>query len=142
MHELSYIAHKQQMIIVNSIPDELPYVIGDPQRLKQTIYYLLDNAIRYSLDGGNVVIHAWHQGDEVHYTVADQGIGIHSGEIDKIWDRMWRSNDERVRDIPGGGIGLSYARTIIIRHGGAIWAESEPGEGSTFTFRLPLSRGE
>jgi len=141
MRELSTDAQQRGISIVNSIPNELPPVMGDPKRLKQVIFNLLDNAIRYSLDGMNVVIHAWHQDDEVFYTVADQGLGIAEDEVDKIWDRMWRSSDDRIRDIPGGGIGLSFARIIIQRHGGAVWAESDLGEGSTFSFRLPLTRG-
>lgn len=141
MKELSGEARRKQITIVNSIPDELPAVMGDPKRLKQTIYNLLENAIRYSPEKTNVVIHAWHQGDEVYYTVADQGFGIEENEQDKIWDRLWRSNDERVREIPGGGIGLSFARIILKRHGGTIEVESELNEGTTFTFRLPLTRG-
>jgi signal transduction histidine kinase len=142
IRELAGEAQRRQITIVNSIPNELPTVMGDPARLKQTIFNLLDNAIRYSHAGGNVVIHAWHQDQEVHYTVADRGIGIAEDEQDKIWDRLWRSNDERVRDIPGGGIGLSFAQTIIGRHGGRISVTSKLNEGSTFSFSLPLSRGK
>jgi two-component system, OmpR family, sensor histidine kinase ResE len=141
MGELSREAQRRNITIINSIPDELPYVMGDPKRLKQTIHNLLDNAIRYSNEGGNVVVHAWHQDDNVFYTVADQGIGISEEEQEKIWDRMWRSSDERVREIPGGGIGLVFAKTIIKRHGGTIQVESDLGEGTTFTFCLPLTRG-
>jgi signal transduction histidine kinase len=141
MDALRYQAHKQEISIVNSIPDELPAVMGDPGRLRQTIHNLLDNALRYSLPQTNVVIHAWHQADEVLYTVADQGIGIAEDDQEKIWDRMWRSGDDRVRDTSGGGIGLPFAQTIIKRHGGTIWVESELNQGTTFTFRLPVTRG-
>jgi signal transduction histidine kinase len=141
IQDLAGAAHHKQITIINSIPDELPTVMGDPQRLKQTIFNLLDNAIRYSHDGGNVVVHAWHQGNDVYYTVADQGIGISEDDLGKIWDRLWRSADERVREIPGGGIGLAFARSIIKRHGGSISVESDLNEGSTFTFSLPLTQG-
>lgn len=141
MRELSYEAYRKQLSIVNSIPNELPPVMGDPLRLKQTIYNLLDNAIRYTLEPNrSVVIHAWHQEHEVHYTVADRGIGILPSDQDKIWDRMWRSTDERVRDISGGGVGLAFVRTIIQRHGGRITLESTIEEGSVFTFHLPVIR--
>jgi signal transduction histidine kinase len=139
--ELKWEARKRQISIVNSIPDELPAVMGDPGRLRQTITNLLDNALRYSLPETNVVVHAWHQYDEVFYTVADQGIGITPDDQEKIWDRMWRSGDDRVRDTSGGGIGLPFAQTIIKRHGGTIWVESELNQGTTFTFRLPVTRG-
>jgi signal transduction histidine kinase len=88
-----------------------------------------------------VVVHAWHQDTDVYYTVADQGIGISEDDLEKIWDRLWRSADERVREIPGGGIGLAFARSIIKRHGGSISVESDLNEGSTFTFSLPLTQG-
>ncbi len=141
MRELSYEAYKAGVSIVNSIPDECPAVMGDPRSLKKSIYYLLDNAIRYSMGGNNVVIHAWHNLTHVYYTVADQGIGISEEDQSKIWDRLWRSSDERVRDVAGAGIGLTYVRTVIRRHGGKIHVDSTLNEGSTFTFELPLMRG-
>lgn len=141
MQELSYEARKNSVSIVNSIPDELPAVMGDPRYMKLVIYNLIDNAIRYSLNSGNVVIHAWHHIDKVFYTVADQGIGISEDDQLKIWDRMWRSADDRVRDIPGGGVGLCFVQTVIRRHGGEIEVESALDEGTTFTFFLPLTRG-
>jgi two-component system sensor histidine kinase VicK len=141
MRELSYEAYKAGVSIVNSIPDECPAVMGDPRSLKKAIYYLLDNAIRYSMGGNNVVIHAWHNLTHVYYTVADQGIGISEEDQTKIWDRLWRSSDERVRDVAGAGIGLTYVRTVIRRHGGNIHVDSTLNEGTTFTFQLPLMRG-
>jgi signal transduction histidine kinase len=140
IRELATEAAHKQVSIINSIPDELPNVIGDPKRLKQTIYNILDNAIRYSHEGGNVMIHAWHQGEQVYYAIADQGIGIREDEQAKVWDRLWRSADERVRDIPGGGIGLCFAHIIIRRHGGDIQLESQLDHGTSVTFHLPLTR--
>lgn len=133
-------ARAKELVIINSIPDELPTVVGDAVRLKMAIYNLLDNAIRYSPEGGSIIVHAWLKNDEVFYTVADRGIGIGEEEQDKIWGRLWRSSDERIREIPGGGIGLAFTQKIILRHGGKIWVESKLGEGSSFTFRLPLSK--
>ena len=72
-------------------------------------------------------------------SVADQGIGILAGEIDLIFDRLFRSNDEYVRNLPGGGLGLTIARTIVERHGGHLTVESDYGDGSTFMFVLPLA---
>jgi signal transduction histidine kinase len=139
MAMLSQQAHQKEIAIVNSIPDELPMVIGDSARLKQTIYNLLDNAIRYSPSGSSVIVHAWLSDDAIFYAVADRGMGITQEDQEKIWGRMWRSSDERIREIPGGGIGLSFAQKIIHRHGGSIWVDSKPEEGSTFTFRIPLA---
>lgn len=140
IQELSTEARHKEMIIVNSIPNALPPVLGDPMRLKQTIFNLLENAIRYSNDGGTVVIHAWHQGEHVFYAIRDQGIGISEDEIDQVWDRMWRSGDERVRQIPGSGIGLCFAKIIVGRHGGTIELESKLDEGTTVTLQLPIAQ--
>ncbi len=139
--QLAGLEQRHEVIIVNSMPDSLPTVLGDAGRLQQTIYNVLDNAIRYSFPGGTVVIHAWHQDTDVFYTIADKGIGIAKDELPLIWDRMWRSVDERIRDIPGGGVGLAFAQTIIKRHGGQIWAESTLDAGTTVGFRLPVAAG-
>jgi two-component system sensor histidine kinase VicK len=73
--------------------------------------------------------------------VGDQGFGIPPEEQDKVWDRMYRATDERVRAVPGGGIGLTFARAIVERHGGTIWLESTLDVGTTITFMLPLAEG-
>jgi len=70
--------------------------------------------------------------------VADRGIGIADEEIELIFDRLYRSKDERIREMPGGGLGLTVAKTIVKRHGGDIWASSNLNVGSTFTFVLPV----
>lgn len=138
VQEVRSLAKKQNIGIATSLQAPLPVVMGDPQRLHTVIYHLLHNAVTYSLEPEkNVVIHAWGDDHEVYCSVADQGIGISDTELELIFDRMYRSRDERVRERPGGGLGLTLARTIIERHGGDIWASSNLGEGSTFTFVLP-----
>ncbi|MBL1133782.1 MAG: PAS domain-containing protein [Chloroflexi bacterium] len=132
-------ARRKQIAIVISTQDPMPLIMGDPARLKQAIHHLLENAILYSHSGSNVGIHAWQQQDRVFGAVIDRGFGISADDLIQIWDRMWRSPDDRVRAISGGGIGLTYVRTIIQRHGGNISVESKLNEGSTFTFVLPLA---
>jgi two-component system sensor histidine kinase VicK len=134
-------AHTRDITIVLSIQDPVPTVIGDPHRIRQAIVYLLENSVRYSYPSSNVAIHAWQECARVFCSVGDQGIGISAGDLENIWDRMWRSGDERVRAVPGGGIGLTFAQAIILRHGGRIWVESELDEGTTVTFVLPLAEG-
>ncbi len=131
------IAHSRRITIAVSVQSPMPAVIGDPQRLELTIYHLLHNAIVYSRDEESVVIHAWGDTHEAYCSVADQGIGIADDELEQIFDRLYRSKDERLQDIPGGGLGLTIAKTIIKRHGGDLWAASNLNEGSTFTFVLP-----
>lgn len=140
VNELRPLARQRRVIMATSIQNPMPTVMGDPERLRLVIYNLLHNAILYSNPEQLVIIHAWEEDNEVYCSVADRGIGIADDELDLIFDRMYRSRDERVRDLPGGGLGLTVARTIIKRHGGDIWAASNLGEGSTFTFVLPTSR--
>jgi signal transduction histidine kinase len=135
--ELSDTAHKQKLGIAISLQKPLPVVMGDPVRLQLVIHNILHNAIIYSKPEGNIVIHGWGDENEIYCSIADRGIGIADTELEMIFDRMYRSRDERVTDIHGGGIGLTVAKTIIKRHGGDLWASSNFDEGSTFTFVLP-----
>ncbi|GAB4570919.1 MAG: hypothetical protein Kow0077_06270 [Anaerolineae bacterium] len=140
VHELTTFARVREVVIAVSTQDPLPIVMGDPARLRQLVYHLLHNAILYSHAEQTVAIHAWQDTEQIFCSVADQGIGIRADEQALIFDRMYRSNDEQVRALPGGGLGLTIARTIVQRHGGHITVESVYGSGSTFTFVLPLVR--
>lgn len=139
VEEQAAFARLHGVTIAVSAQDPMPAVMGDPTRLQQVVHHLLHNAILYSHAEQSVAIHAWQDAEQVFCSVADQGIGIMPGELELIFDRMYRSKDDYVRNLPGGGLGLTMARTIIDRHGGRIWAESEYGQGSIFTFALPLA---
>ncbi len=140
--ELAPEAGRRSITLVLSTQDPIPSVMGDPRRLKQAITNLLENAVRYSSEpNSNVAIHAWQGGARVYVSVGDQGIGISEEDLEHVWDRLWRSADERVRAVPGGGIGLTFVRAIVTRHGGQVWAESALNRGSTFTMMLPLAEG-
>jgi signal transduction histidine kinase len=134
-------ARLRDITLVFSLQDPVPTVIGDPRRIQQAIICLVKNGIRYSHPKSNVAIHAWQEGPKIFCSVGDQGMGIAPDEQDKVWDRMYRASDERVRAIPGGGIGLTFARAIVERHGGRIWIESALDVGTTVTFMLPLAEG-
>jgi signal transduction histidine kinase len=138
--ELRPLAKRAAVTIATSIQNPMPAVMGDPDRLQAVARALLHNAIVYGKVENMIVIHAWEQDREVYCSVADRGIGIDDSELDLVFDRLYRSRDERVRDIPGGGLGLTLARTIVRRHGGDIWVASNLGEGSTFTFVLPTAQ--
>lgn len=135
---LSSLAFDHKIVIAVSVQNPMPVVMGDRERLGQAIYNILHNAITYSLPEQTVAIHAWGDDYDVYCSVADQGIGIIDDELELIFDRMYRSRDEKVRNMPGGGLGLTLARTIINWHGGDIWAASNLGQGSTITFTLPI----
>lgn len=136
--ELSDTAQKANIGIAVSVQTPLPVMMGDPARLRMVVYNLMHNAIIYSLPEGTVAVHAWGDERDIYCSIADRGIGISDDELELIFDRMYRSRDERVREIHGGGLGLTVAQTIIKRHGGDIWASSNVEAGSTFTFALPV----
>lgn len=135
--DLGSMALERKITIAISLQKPMPLVMGDPARIRTVIHNLLHNAILYSYPEQTVGIHAWGDTHEAYCSVADRGIGISDDELEMIFDRLYRSRDERVRELPGGGLGLTIARTIIKRHGGDIWASSNLGVGSTFTFVLP-----
>jgi signal transduction histidine kinase len=137
VNQLTHVALERQVSMAVSLQDPMPSLMGDPERIFSVIYNLLHNAILYSYPEQSVAIHAWGDEHEAYCSVAGRGIGIADDELELIFDRMYRSRDERVRELPGGGLGLTMARTVIKRHGGDIWAASNLGVGSTFTFVLP-----
>lgn len=140
VNDLTDFAHTQQVAIATSIQNPLPTVMGDQGRLELAIRGIVHNALLYSHPETTVGVHAWGDSNELYFSVADRGIGIADEEIELIFDRLYRSKDERIREMPGGGLGLTIAKTIIKRHGGDIWASSNLNVGSTFTFVLPVVR--
>ena len=133
-------AKEKSITIAVSIQDPLPPVMGDPERIRLVIGKLLHNALLYSDTEQLVAVHAWGDDSEAYCSIADRGFGISDEELELVFDRLFRSKDERVQALPGGGLGLTIARRILQRHGGDIWASSNLGKGSTFTFVLPSAK--
>ena len=112
-------------------------VTADKERVGQVLTNIIANAIRYSPDGGRVIIKTELDKKYVKVTVTDQGIGISNEIRHKIFDRFFRANN-KVEASPGMGLGLYISAGIIQQHGGVIAVDSEPGKGSSFYFTLPL----
>lgn len=117
-------------------------VEGDPDRLRQLLLILLDNAIRYTPTGGEVRLGLRSEPGEAVLTVSDTGIGIEAEDLPHIFERFYRADKARARESGGTGLGLSIARWIAESHGGSLSVESQVGRGSTFVIRLPLARGK
>jgi signal transduction histidine kinase len=117
-----------------------PIVDADPDRITQVLRNLLDNAIKYSPDGGLIIVRAEDSADEVVVSVADQGLGIAPEHLHQLFDKYFRARTGLARHVVGSGLGLPICHAIVESHGGRIWAESVVGQGSTFYFTLPLSR--
>jgi PAS domain S-box-containing protein len=113
-------------------------VEGDELRLDQVLQNLIQNAIKYSPEGGLVVVEVEQRGDRAYVAVIDQGIGIPPQALPRLFERLYRAGNVEERQISGMGIGLYVVREIIALHGGTVEVQSEEGRGSTFAFYLPL----
>jgi signal transduction histidine kinase len=115
-------------------------VMGDPDRLRQLLLNLVDNALKYTPPGGEVTLKLGRDDGWVQVSVADTGVGIAPEDLPHIFDRFYRADPSRTR--PGGsGLGLSIVQWIAQAHGGHVDVESQPGKGSTFTVWLPDATG-
>ncbi len=129
--------HKQINITTEMSP-ALPLAQADPARITQVFTNLLDNAFNYTPEGGEIRISAKPAGDFISVSITDTGIGISEKNLQKIFERFFRSESSAVQSVPGTGLGLAIVHSLIEMHGGALEVESELGKGSTFTFTLPV----
>ncbi len=123
-------------------PPEPVRVTGDSDRLKQVLLNLVTNGIKYTPEGGEVVISLTVEGGYAFIRVSDSGIGIPKEDLPYIFERFYRVDKARARQMGGAGLGLSIAKWIVESHHGRIWAESEVGKGSTFTVQIPRMDAE
>ncbi len=115
------------------------WVRGDKQRLRQALFILGDNACRYSNPGGHISVALWTDGKEANISLTDQGIGIPVQDLERIFDRHFRSRNAQHSRDDGTGLGLPMAKSILMVHGGRITVTSTENSGSTFTITLPLN---
>jgi two-component system phosphate regulon sensor histidine kinase PhoR len=111
-------------------------VWADEDRIREVLFNLIDNAIKYSTSGGNIKVREVNRGDMQEFMVCDTGIGIPKESAARIFERFYRVDKARSREIGGTGLGLSIVKHAIERHDGKVWVESEPGKGSCFHFTL------
>jgi len=117
----------------------LPIVVGDRDRLIQVVSNLVNNAVKYSPDGGTVTLSSRAEGEFALVSVTDTGVGIPPDEIGHVFERFRRVRSGAAQSIPGTGLGLTIVKQIVEMHGGKIWVESAVGHGSSFHFTLPLA---
>jgi signal transduction histidine kinase len=120
-------------------PGDFPMVEADPLRVAQVLRNLLDNAVKYSPDGGLVVVRGQVGMQEVILSVADQGVGLAPEHVNRLFEIGFRVKSGLILHVAGSGLGLPICQTIVQNHGGRIWAESELGHGTTLYFTLPLN---
>ena len=133
--EVRPLAELGQLRLDVAVPDDLPPVTADAERVQQIVVNLLANAVRFTPPGGRVLVSATMEAGEVAVQVADTGVGIPADMVLKIFDPYEQAHRGR----GGSGVGLTVVRGLVEAHGGRVWAESEEGRGSRFTFTLPIA---
>lgn len=131
--------HSSVHKFVVDFPAGFPIVDADPQRMRQVFLNIIDNAIKYSPEGGLIVIRGEVRPTDVVVSIADQGVGISQEDLIPLFDKYFRVKAPTGYHVPGTGLGLPVARAIVETHGGRIWARSRIGEGTTLYFSVPLS---
>jgi signal transduction histidine kinase len=134
--DLELRARTQRRLLNVNFPKDLPTVAADRDSLCEVIINLIDNAIKYSSEGGVIVASAKQERDFVEFSVQDSGIGIPASLISHIFDKFYRSHRSRENTV-GTGLGLYIAKAIVESHGGVISVRSDEGHGSTFSFTVP-----
>jgi two-component system, OmpR family, phosphate regulon sensor histidine kinase PhoR len=135
-------ATEKNLRVSVNLKTSLPDIAADRRRLAEVLQNLLDNAVQYTPSGGRITVSASSEGDEVEFTVSDTGIGIPKVDQPRIFERFYRVDAARSREVGGTGLGLSIAKHLIEAHGGRIWVESEVGQGSQFHFTVPVFQAQ
>jgi two-component system phosphate regulon sensor histidine kinase PhoR len=130
-------AELKKQTLEGQITPGLPLVLGNPLRLGQAISNLISNAVKYTPEGGRISATVTMEDTKVIVKIADDGIGISQEDIHHIFEKFYRVDRPETEGIVGSGLGLSIVKTIIEKHGGRIWVESEMGKGTTFAVVLP-----
>ena len=124
--------------LVGDLPVESLVTTADARRIEQVLRNLLDNAIKYSPEGGTITVQGYQDESQILFSISDEGIGIPSDEWERIFERFHRVENDVTRRMRGAGLGLAVCQGIVEAHGGHIWVKSQSGTGSTFCFTLPI----
>lgn len=124
--------------LLTEVPDDLPPLLGNPIQLRQMIDNLVDNAVKYTSNGGTIQAHVQVQRNQIILRITDTGVGIPSMDLPYIFDKFYRASNIP-GETPGTGLGLSIVKSIVESHQGRIWVESKSEQGTTFTIVLPVT---
>ena len=131
-------AAQKNIAITWQVAPDLPEIKADMGRMTQVLSNLVDNALIYVPEGGSIQMSSQVVDKCLEFRVQDSGPGIPENELERIFDRFYRSDPSRQRNKGGSGLGLAIAKSIVEKHNGSIWAESKPGDGTTIIIQLPL----
>jgi signal transduction histidine kinase len=130
-------ARSQQLTV--EVPDGLPPAYADPARLTQILINLLSNAYKYTPEDGHIDVRVWSQRGLVHCSVSDTGVGMSPEDLARLFTKFFRSKNPKVQEIHGTGLGLCIVKSLVELQGGSLEVESQLGEGSRFTFTVPVA---
>ena len=133
-------ARSKDLTLTCTLPEALPEVLGDAERIQQVIINIITNAIKYNKPHGSITITGGTEGDRVFLRVADTGIGVPKEDLPRLFERFYRVDKARSRESGGTGLGLAIAKQIVESHGGTIGFDSEYGKGSVVTLYLPRAQ--
>ncbi|MBN2077141.1 MAG: HAMP domain-containing histidine kinase [Dehalococcoidales bacterium] len=136
-YEMIPLALRNKQVLNFELPELLPSIEADRGRLRQIIMNLLNNAFKFTPQGGTVTLRASSDSEHIHIEVEDTGPGINQEDLERLFEPYFRRATDRER-LSGLGLGLALAKNFVELHKGRIWVESEEGEGSTFHFELPI----
>ena len=138
MEELKPLANEKQIALVYNPPMQLAQVSGNSDRIKEVLVNLVNNAIKYTQNGGQVQVLLEEKGGEVVARVQDNGFGMSAEAQKKLFEKFYRVKTDKTQNIQGTGLGLFIVKQLVEKMNGRIWVESEEGKGSTFSFSLPI----
>jgi two-component system, OmpR family, sensor histidine kinase VicK len=130
----------QNVTFIREITEDAMFVEVDEDKITQVLYNIISNALKYSPEGGTITFRTKESEDMITISISDEGVGIPKDNLDKIFDRFYRVDKARTRQLGGTGLGLAIAKEMVNAHGGRIWAESVEGKGTTIYFTLPYDR--
>jgi signal transduction histidine kinase len=133
-------ADDKEIAITSEIAENLPVFSGDRGGMEAIFVNLISNAIKYTAKGGTVHVSLNQSGKDIRFKVVDNGIGIPSKDLDRIFEKFYRIKTEETKSISGSGLGLSIVKGIVSAHSGSIHVESKEGKGTTFIISLPVTR--
>jgi two-component system phosphate regulon sensor histidine kinase PhoR len=129
---------EKNLKVMVDLPPDGPPIRADETRLQEVLYNLLENAVKYSRENGEIRLRAEQRASEIVFSVKDDGIGISKDDLPRIFERFYRADKARTRELGGTGLGLAIVKHIAQLHGGRVEAESEPGRGTTIRVLLPI----
>ena len=137
--QMTATAAKKQQSFLQDFAPKLPTIFGDRDKLQAALVNLVGNAVKYTPEGGEIIVRCGVRGEWIHIDVQDNGPGIPEDEQSKVFEKFYRASNAEDSEQRGNGLGLAFTREVVRMHGGDVELASRLGEGATFTMKLPIA---